>query len=93
MKRPHRAIVRRPVYVTNGRYTFHGGITRTYVRPTIRQRYFNVRVRPPIVVEAYDPVPGYSWVSGSWRWNGGEWVWASGYWAVDANVTIYEDEN
>jgi hypothetical protein len=70
------------VKVAKGRYVFPGGVVRVYKRPAIRTRYYDVRVRPPLVVEAYDPVPGYLWVSGGWAWGGGEWVWSPGYWAV-----------
>jgi hypothetical protein len=80
---------RRPVYVNNGRYTFHGGVTRVYNRPVIRHRYYDYRYRPQIIIENYDPVPGYIWVQGNWNWNGYEWVWTSGYWAVD---TSYQDD-
>lgn len=78
-------VERRPVHVNGGRFVFHGGVSRTYVRPVIRQRYFDFRFRPQIVVESYDPVPGYIWVAGSWTWSGREWMWSSGYWAVDPN--------
>jgi hypothetical protein len=70
------------VRVTNGRYMFPGGVVRVYRRPVARARYYNVRVRPPLLVETYDPVPGYMWVSGGWTWGGAEWVWTPGYWAV-----------
>lgn len=72
----------RHVRVNGGRYVFPGGVVRVYKRPVIRERYYNRRRRPAIIVEAYDPVPGYVWVAGSWSWGGGEWVWSSGYWAV-----------
>lgn len=70
------------VRVARGRYVFPGGVVRVYKRPVIRTRYYDVRVRPPLIVEAYDPVPGYVWMSGGWTWGGGEWVWTPGYWAV-----------
>lgn len=70
------------VQVSNGRYVFPGGVVRTYRRPRIRERYYDVHVRPAVVVEQYDPVPGYVWVAGSWSWGGREWIWAPGYWAV-----------
>lgn len=78
---------RRPVYVNNGRFVFSGGVTRTYRRPVIQYRYYNYRVRPQIVVENYDPVPGYIWVAGSWSWNGREWMWTNGYYAPDPSYT------
>jgi hypothetical protein len=81
-----RVVVRRsPVYVSGGRYTFGGGVVREYRRPVIREHYYNIHVRPTLIVETYDPVPGYLWVGGNWRWNGAEWLWISGYWAVDPN--------
>jgi len=70
------------VRVSNGRYMFPGGVVRVYKRPVIRERYYDVHVRPAIIVEAYDPVPGYVWVAGGWTWGGAEWLWAPGYWAV-----------
>ncbi|NVB77493.1 MAG: BcpO-related WXXGXW repeat protein [Kofleriaceae bacterium] len=70
------------VRVSNGRYVFPGGVVRVYRRPVIRQRYYNVHVRPQVIVEHYDPVPGYMWVSGSWSWGGREWIWQPGYWAA-----------
>lgn len=79
---------RRPVYANNGRFVFHGGVSRSYTRPVFRQRYYDYRYRPQIVVQNYDPVPGYLWVQGSWNWNGYEWMWTDGYWAVDTN---YQD--
>jgi len=80
-------IDRRPVYLNNGRFVFHGGYTRAYNRPVIRQRYYDYRYRPSIVVENYDAVPGYIWVQGSWSWNGYEWIWQNGYYAPDPNWT------
>ena len=72
------------VRMAGGRYVFPGGVVRVYKRPVIRERYYNVRVRPPVIVESYDPVPGYVWVAGNWTWGGSEWVWAPGYWAAAA---------
>ncbi len=72
------------VRVTNGRYMFPGGVVRVYRRPVIRARYYDMHVRPAMIVEAYDPVPGYMWMSGGWSWGGGEWVWTPGYWAAAA---------
>ena len=80
-------VSRRPVYVNNNRFTFSNGYTRVYNRPVIRHRYYDYRYRPQIIVENYDPVPGYVWVQGSWNWNGYEWIWTSGYWAVDTNYS------
>ncbi|HLL21054.1 MAG TPA: hypothetical protein VK427_02935 [Kofleriaceae bacterium] len=78
---------RRPVYVNNGRFVFHGGTTRVYNRPVIRHRYYDYRYRPQIVAENYDPVPGYIWIQGNWNWNGYEWVWTNGYYAPDPSYT------
>lgn len=85
-----RTVVRRsPVYVSGGRYVFAGGVSRAYVRPVIRQRYYDVRVRPTLIVENYDPTPGYVWVRGHWQWNGFEWLWVGGYYAPDARIRVY----
>lgn len=85
-------IDRRPVRVINGRYVFSGGVSYRYTRPVIRERYYNVRVRPQVVVERYPAQPGYVWVSGSWGWDGREWVWTSGYYAPDPSITVYYDD-
>jgi hypothetical protein len=90
--RERRAVVRQPVYVSNGRYVFAGGVSRAYVRPVIRQRYYDVRIRPTLIVENYDPVPGYVWVRGRWQWNGYEWLWVSGYYAPDTRIHVYYDD-
>jgi hypothetical protein len=90
--RQRRVVTRQPIYVNNGRYVFAGGVSRAYVRPVISTRYYNYRVRPSIIVENYDPVPGSVWVAGTWRWNGFEWVWGSGYYAPDARVRVYYDD-
>jgi hypothetical protein len=79
--RDHRGPKTKYVKVAKGRYVFPGGVVRVYKRPVV-QRYYDVNVRPAIIVEAYDPVPGYVWVQGGWSWGGGEWVWTPGYWAV-----------
>lgn len=88
----------RHVRVTNGRYVFPGGIVRVYKRPRIHRHYYDRRVRPPIIVETYDPVPGYVWVAGNWTWGGREWIWTPGHWeavaepapapAVSGGITI-----
>ena len=90
--RERHVVTRQPIYVNNGRYVFHGGVSRAYVRPVIRERYYNVRMRPTLIVENYDPVPGYVWVRGHWQWNGYEWIWGSGYYAPDARVRVYYDD-
>ncbi len=88
---PRRTYVRRsPVYVNNNRFVFGGGASYTYHRPVIRNRYFDVRFRPTLVVENYDPVPGYIWVQGHWEWNGVEWLWTSGYYSPDSSYDNYD---
>jgi hypothetical protein len=71
------------VRVVGGRYMFPGGVVRVYKRPMIKH-YYDVRMRPPIIVESYEPVAGYAWVGGNWRWGGAEWIWVPGYWQVAA---------
>ena len=71
------------VRMAGGRYVFPGGVVRVYKRPVIREHYYNVHVRPAVVVESYDPVPGYVWVAGGWTWGGAEWMWTPGYWAPE----------
>lgn len=88
-----RAISRRPLYVNNGRFTFHNGHTVVYSRPVIRERYYNVRVRPQIIVENYPAQYGYIWVQGNWSWNGYEWVWNQGYYAPDPSISVYYDDD
>jgi len=92
VRRDRRVITRNRVYVANGRYVFHNGVTRSYVRPVIRHRYFDVRVRPTLIVENYQPVPGYVWVAGNWQWNGREWMWTSGYFAPDTRYRVWYDD-
>jgi hypothetical protein len=91
-RRDRRAVARNRVYVSNGRYVFSGGVSRSYVRPVIRHRYYDVRVRPRIIVENYDPVPGYVWVAGQWQWNGYEWSWMSGHYAPDTRYRVWYDD-
>ena len=74
----------RPTFRNNTFY-FSGGHSRTYHRPVIRYRYRDYYRRPAIIVENYDPVPGYIWVAGQWSWNGYEWNWINGHYEVDAN--------
>jgi len=87
-----RAIARRPVHVNNGHFVFHNGIRRTYTRPVIQTRYYNVRYRPQLIVENYAPVPGYIWVRGSWAWTGREWNWNGGHFAPDMQYSNYYDD-
>ncbi len=85
-----RRVVRRPIYNNNGRYRFHDGRTVVIRRPLSNVRYTNYRYRPSLLVENYENVPGYIWVSGSWQWNGYEWLWTSGHYEVDASYG-YDD--
>jgi hypothetical protein len=82
---PRQHSYRRPVYVNNGYYQFHNGYRYAYSRPVFRQRYYDYRVRPQIIVENYQPVEGYIWVGGQWQWNGYEWQWVSGHYDNDPN--------
>lgn len=88
--RNHRHVDRRPIYVNNGRFTFRNGRTFVYRRPVITRRYFNVNVRPRVLLENYAPVPGYIWIAGHWNWNGYEWIWISGHYQIDPNYQ-YDD--
>jgi hypothetical protein len=87
-----RVVNRRPVYVNHGRFAFGGGVTHTYSHSVIRGRYYNARVRPQVLVENYNPVPGYLWVPGQWGWSGGEWHWANGYYSADPQYSTYYDD-
>jgi hypothetical protein len=80
---------RRPVYFNNGRYTFNGGYSYNYVRPTYYGHYRNFRVRPTLLIENVDSIPGYVWVRGSWTWDGAEWQWAPGHYIVDSGY-VYD---
>lgn len=83
-------VERRPVYLSNNRFVFNGGVTRHYQRPVIRQRYYDYRYRPQLIVEHCEPVPGYIWIQGHWHWSGYEWIWTNGYYAPDQN---YQDSH
>jgi hypothetical protein len=61
---------------------FPGGVVRTYRAPVIRAHYYSYARRPALIVESYEPVPGYVWMHGNWRWNGAEWLWMPGYWGI-----------
>lgn len=80
---------RRVVRPSSGYFTFNGGVRTRYVRPVIRTRYYDYRVRPQVVVENQAPVEGYIWVAGQWTWNGYEWQWQAGYYAPDPNYGAY----
>src|SRR5687767_3370379 len=60
-RRDYRYSDRRAVRHYNGHYVFNGGHRVTYRRPYISRRYYDYRVRPVILVENYDTVPGYIW--------------------------------
>ena len=85
----YRYVDRRPVHYSNGYYNFNGGYRVAYHRPIITQRYYDYRIRPTLLVESCDTVPGYVWVSGNWNWNGYEWVWIGGHYVVDTNY-VYD---
>jgi hypothetical protein len=87
-----RVIDRRPIYVNNGRFVFSGGVSRTYSRPVIRQHYYDMRIRPQIIVESYPAQSGYIWVNGQWSWGGNEWTWVSGHYEADPSFTVYYDD-
>ena len=88
-----RVIDRRPLYVSSGNsFRFHNGRTVVYSRPIIRQRYYDVRVRPQIIVENYPSQYGYIWVNGNWGWNGGEWSWTTGHYEADPSINVYYDD-
>ena len=84
--RDHRGPVVTHVRVSGGRYVFPGGVVRTYRRPVIHEHYRDFHRRPALIVESYDPVPGYVWVGGGWNWGGGEWNWTPGYWSAEAEA-------
>jgi hypothetical protein len=78
----------RPTF-RNNRFYFSGGTYRTYNRPVINVRYRDYGRRPALIVENYDPVPGYIWMQGTWNWTGYEWSWVPGHYEVDQN---YQDD-
>ncbi len=60
-------------------------------RPIVRERYFDYRVRPQVIVETVAPQDGYVWVAGEWQWNGAEWMWTDGHYeALDYDDYRYE---
>jgi hypothetical protein len=83
-------VQRQPVYANNNRFYVNGHY-HNYYRPVIHTRYYNYRYRPQILVENYDPIPGYIWIQGGWNWNGYEWIWTSGHYQVDPAYTYYDD--
>jgi len=91
---PRRQVVqRRPVYINRDRFVFDNGRYFTYRRPVIRQRYYDYRYRPQIIVENYDPVPGYIWIQGNWQWNGYEWIWVAGHYDNDPSYGYNDGYN
>lgn len=76
----------RPAF-RNGRFYFAGGFYRPYVRPVINVHYRDYYRRPALIVENYDPVPGYIWIQGSWQWSGYEWNWVPGHYEVDQSYS------
>jgi len=88
-----RVITRRPLYVNNGTFRFHNGRTVVYRRPVITRRYYNVHVRPQVIVEDYPAQYGYIWIAGSWNWNGYEWQWTSGHYEADPSIDVYYDDD
>jgi hypothetical protein len=67
---------------TSGYYSFRGGHRVRHYGVPNHPRYIHRHQRPVLLVERYDPVPGYIWVGGSWGWGGAQWVWTPGYYAV-----------
>jgi hypothetical protein len=67
---------------TSGYYTFKGGHRARYYALPSHPRYVHRHIRPVLLVERYDPVPGYIWIGGYWNWGGAHWVWSPGYYAV-----------
>ena len=91
-QQPRRVVVqRRPIYINNDRFHFGNGRYYTYRRPVITRRYYDYRYRPQILVENYQPVSGYIWISGAWSWNGYEWIWTPGHYDVDPNYYGYDN--
>jgi hypothetical protein len=91
--RRDRVIVdRRPLYHSNNTFRFHNGQTVVYRRPVFTTRYYDVRIRPQIVVENYPAQYGYIWVNGSWNWNGGEWIWTGGHYEPDPAIKVYYND-
>ncbi len=74
----------RPTF-RNNRFYFGDNTYRAYHRPVINVRYRDYSRRPTMIIENYDPVPGYFWSQGNWEWNGYEWTWIPGHYEVDTN--------
>ena len=82
-----------PVY--NNGYRYNSGYRYSYARrpiyvsrPVIRERYYDYRYRPSLIVENYPARDGYYWVAGQWTWNGYEWLWTPGHYEPDPNYGI-----
>lgn len=81
---------RSPIYVQrDNRFYFSGGVTRSYQRPVMRQRYFNYAARPAVIFESYQPMAGYDWSPGQWQWDGSEWIWLPGHYETAATHAGY----
>jgi hypothetical protein len=81
-------------YRNNGGYRYNSGGYRYnnyerrpiyMARPIIRERYYDYRYRPELIVENYGARPGYYWVAGAWQWSGYEWIWQPGHYEPDPN--------
>jgi len=86
-------IDRRPLYVNSGNFRFHNGRSVVYRRPVIRNRYYDVRIRPQVIVENYPSQYGYVWVNGHWNWTGAEWTWVGGHYQPDTSYSTYYDDD
>jgi hypothetical protein len=55
------------------------------ISTTNAQRYTDIKVRPPLIIETPGPPPhrGWVWIPGHWRWSHRHhyWVWVRGHWA------------
>jgi len=91
--REYRGGYNRPVY--NSGYRYNNGYRNSYVRrpiyvsrPVIRERYYDYRYRPSLIVENYPARDGYYWVAGQWTWDGYEWQWQPGHYEPDPNYGV-----
>jgi hypothetical protein len=84
----------RPVYNRGGYYNsgyrYNNYVRRPiYVgRPVIRERYYDYRYRPNLIVENYPARDGYFWVAGQWTWDGYEWQWQPGHYEPDPSYGV-----
>jgi hypothetical protein len=60
-----------------GYYYDHG-----FYRPWVGIHYYNYYSRPSLMIETWDPRPGFYWVRGGWEWDGTEWIWFPGHYAA-----------